>query len=173
MNRKVIKLTLKQLLESQGDAFNFLTGGDMETYDGMRNVYVSGKQNIDTDGEPVTTDDFASKLSSQMYGRFGYAYPRPVRENDSNGDGVDDFYNNEEMDTLSNGDNADDLTRIPQGVSAKVDSLLKQMSFNTLSPKQQAMVLNKMVEACDVKSIPYSWKKELMKKISNNTESSI
>jgi hypothetical protein len=38
-------------------------------------------------------------------------------------------------------------------------------SMQMLSPKQQAIVLNKMIESFDLSSIPYSWLKELRLKI--------
>ena len=86
---------------------------------------------------------------------------------DVNNDNVDDFYNNDELDILSNGDNNDNLIQIPQGVDYKTNMLVDAM--NNLNPKQQAIVINKILENVDMNSIPYRWKKELiMKLLSNN-----
>ena len=80
-----------------------------------------------------------------------------------NNDGVDDFYNNAELDTLGNGDTNDDLIKIPESVQRKMNLLIDSMQM--LSPKQQAIVLNKIIESFDLSSIPYSWLKELRLKI--------
>ena len=86
---------------------------------------------------------------------------------DVNNDNVDDFYNNDELDILSNGDNNDNLIQIPQGVDYKTNMLVAAM--NNLNSKQQAIVINKILENVDMNSIPYRWKKELiMKLLSNN-----
>ena len=87
---------------------------------------------------------------------------------DINKDNVDDFYNNDELDTLSNGDINDNLTKIPQGVEYKTDVLID--AIDTLQPKQQAIVLNKILENLDMSSIPYMWKKELIKKLMTNNK---
>lgn len=165
--RRIIKLTEKQLREAETDAFTFLKNGDFNQYAGQSEISVSGRENDDEWGEPKTTDDLADKITSQSYNRFsGFAYrPHALKEGDMDGndDGVDDFYNNEELDTLSDGDENDDLTKIPEGVQNKCDILISAMQ--NLTPKQQAIVLNKLIESFDFSNLPYSWLKELKMKI--------
>jgi hypothetical protein len=99
--------------------------------------------------------------------------PQTMREginvaNDNNNDNVDDFYNHSELDIMSNGDDKDNLTKIPNGVDKKTQILVDAISSSNLKPKQQAMVLNKLLEVLNISSIPYSWKKELMLKLKGN-----
>ena len=96
-----------------------------------------------------------------MYG--SNVRPDTIRENDDNNDGVDDFYKHSELDILSDNDDQNNLIKIPKGVDVKLDSLID--SITNLQPKQQAIVLNKLVETMKLDSIPYSWAKELMNKI--------
>jgi hypothetical protein len=69
------------------------------------------------------------------------------------------------IDILSNGNPDDNLVVIPQDVQHKIDLLINIVKQNNLKPKQQAIVLNKMVEELDTENIPYQWKKILMDKL--------
>ena len=64
---------------------------------------------------------------------------------------------------LSDDNEENDLIKIPVGVDRKSDMLLD--AAKELTPKQQAMVLNKMIEELDTDNIPYMWKKELIEKL--------
>lgn len=167
MKGVIIKLTEQQLKEAEESSFEYLANGDFKEYNGQSEVSVGGKKDNETNGTPKTSDDFADKLTSQTYNRYcGKAYkPHTIREQDSNDDGVDDFYNNSELDMLGNDMDNDDLVKIPQGIQYKADILVKAIS--PLSPKQQAIVLNKIIENLDLSSLPYSWLKELRLKINS------
>ena len=164
--KRIIKITEQQLMEAEKNAFSYLDNGDFKQYNGQSEISVGGKENDKEDAEPKTSDDTASKITSQTYNRYaGFALkPHTLRENDMNNDGVDDFYNNAELDTLGNGNTNDDLVKIPESVQRKMNLLIDSMQM--LSPKQQAIVLNKIIESFDLSSIPYSWLKELRLKIS-------
>lgn len=169
MFKRVIKLTERQIREAEGSGFKFLQNGDFRQYNGQSEVSAVGKENDEEDGEPKTTDDFAHKQTPQYYSRLSMRplRQRTIQETDTNSDGVDDFYNNDELDTLGNENSNDDLTKIPKGVQNKADLLIRSMS--NLTPKQQAIVLNKILEALDLNSLPYSWLKELRLKINNKS----
>lgn len=168
--RHVIKLTKKQLAEAEKDAFGYLDNGDFKQYNGQSEISVGGKKDSDEYAEPKTTDDTADKISAQTYNRYtGFALkPHALREDDANRDGVDDFYNNDELDTLGNNTSDDDLVKIPMGVQKKADILIDSMQM--LSPKQQAIVLNKLIESFDLSSLPYAWLKELRLKINTRRQ---
>lgn len=170
---RIIKVTEQQLKEALGDAFSYLDfDSDVKPFDGNTNISVTGKLSDTEDGAPVTTDDIGTMLSPQNYisQRTGARmYNRPatfLREDDKNNDGVDDFFNHDELDVLSNGDDSDDITRVPGSVLNKLDLLLKAME--TMSPKQKAMVVNKLIESIDWSAVMGPWRKELSLKIMGN-----
>lgn len=165
MDRKIIKITAKQLKEAEDNSFKYLSNGDFKQYNGQSEVSVNGKKDDMEYGNPNTSDDFADKLTAQTYNRYcGTAYrPHTIREDDENNDGVDDFYNNSDLDMLGNDTDNDDLVKIPQSIQYKSDIMVK--ALEPLTPKQQAIVLNKIIESLDLSSLPYSWLKELRMKI--------
>lgn len=174
---KNIKVTEKQyqtIQEELDNEFTYFSDDDTKKYDGQVNITANGKMNTETNGEPTTADKVQRSLTPQSYNRYrsyGNIYPRSMREGidvDKNNDNVDDFYNHNELDILSNGDNDDNLTKIPSGIDRKTQILVDAIKNNNLSPKQQAMVLNKLIEVLDLQAIPYSWKKELMLKVKSD-----
>lgn len=165
---KIIKLTKAQLMEADSTAFGYLdVDNSTPSNVGTKEIGVTGKIDDKEYGDPIPSDKIANTMTVQGYNRYrmygSNVRPHSIRENDVNNDGVDDFYNNSELDILSNNDDQDNLIKIPKGVDAKLDLLIH--SITNLQPKQQAMVLNKLVETMKLDSIPYSWAKELMHKI--------
>ena len=82
-------------------------------------------------------------------------------------DKSNDFYdvkgfNNTELNMLTNGNDKDNLVKIPQSIERKLNILLDSIKQNRLTPKQQAIVLNKIIEELDYDNIPNQWKKELI-----------
>ena len=157
-----IKLTESQLYEAQQDAFEYLTNSDTLPNDGQKNISVGGKLNSKENGTPITTDDFASMTTTQGYNRYGAignTFTRGLTETDKN----DDFYNNDELDIMSNGDETDNLEGISNTVDTRTDSLVNLIK--QLPPKKQAIVLNKILENMDLNGLSYNWKKELSKKL--------
>lgn len=167
-NNVTIKLTERQLKEAGEEVFKYLTSYDIHPNNGNTEVSVNGKIDKDDFGNAVTTDKFASMRTIHGYNRYGATgntFTRGMMEmNDKNNDNIDDFYNNDEMDILSNGDDTDNL----EGVSATLDSRTEMLidQIKRFPPKKQAMVLNKILENINLSGITYSWRKELIKKLS-------
>jgi hypothetical protein len=167
-NNVTIKLTERQLKEAGEEAFKYLTSYDIKPNNGNTEVSVNGKIGQSEFGKAVTTNKFASMRTSQGYNRYGAmgnTFTRGMMEmDDKNNDGIDDFYNNDEMDILSNGDETDNL----EGISATLDSRTEMLidQIKKFPPKKQAIVLNKILENIDLSGITYSWRKELIKKLS-------
>ena len=63
---------------------------------------------------------------------------------------------------LTNDNDKDNLIKIPQSIERKLDILLDSIKQSNLSPKQQAIILNKIIEKLDYDNIPNQWKKELI-----------
>lgn len=169
--KRIIKLTEKQLREVTGDNI-FLTNNSTPNYCGQSCISANGKLDQDTYGEPTTTDKVSQSLTPQTYYRYSMGtqlYRKSTNEDKQNqiddDNNVDSFYDNKELDTMSNGVDNDNLTRIPEGVEYKVNLLLTEIKKSNLSPKQQGIVLNKIIEAFEVDKMPFSWRKTLMLKI--------
>lgn len=166
--KKIIKVTKKQLKETEGNAFKYLDiDNDTPSSNGNSEIGVTGKVDDENYGIPSDGDKIANSITPQGYNRYrmygSNVIPGWVRESDNNNDGVDDFYNHEELDILDDGDDTNNLIKIPRTVEHRLDMLIQ--SIKTLTSKQQAMVINKLIKTLDLKNIPYSWSKELMYKI--------
>lgn len=170
--KRNIKITEEQFqyIKEEFDS-NFLDANDdTKPYDGQCNVTANGKLTPVKNGKPTTADKLQQSLTPQSYNRFrgfGNMYPTRMREGVEI-DQKDDFYdvkgfdNNDELNLLTNGDEKDNLVKIPYGIQHKLDILLDAIKQEKLSEKQQAIVLNKIIEKLDYDSIPYQWKKELI-----------
>ena len=164
--RKIIILTEKQINEVGSD-FEYTGKHDANAYDAHSKITVSGKVGDGQEGMPANTDRIADTQCAQTYRRYGNIYGRAgvIREDDKNRDGVDDFYNNSSMNTLTNDTDNDDLTKVPESIISKLDMFLSALKNVSLTPRQNAIVLTKVISALDTTGIPYRWKKELMMKI--------
>lgn len=177
--KRIIKLTEKQLKEVDNDTFTYLSGSDVSNYDGQTHISVSGKLSDDEYGNPSTTDKISNTLTPQTYSRYGigvYGRRKNINEEESmdsnnstkdtdDDNNINNFYKKDELDILGNDVNNDNLTKIPEGVDYKLNLLLDEMNSSKLTPKQQAIVLNKMIEVIECHEIPFSWKKTLMLKL--------
>ena len=169
---KIIKLTEKQLKEAEGNSFEYLNGSDVGNYTGNTEISPVGKVSDDEYGNPVTTDDIAKQITPNSYNRYGsyiYSNNRSIKESfeDDDNDGIDDFYDNEQIETLSDDDKSNNLTRIPKGVEDKINLLINQIDSSSLNPKQQAMVLTKLINSMDTDRLPISWRKNLILRINS------
>lgn len=166
-----IKITERQYKMLQ-EVDDYLSDDDTINFDGQKNISVNGKKmsgeensETNTTGDEIQqmrTTDGCNRFSS--YG--GNVYPTTMREQDER----NDFYDtnsipspSKELDILSNGNENDDLVKIPFGIDKKSDILID--AVKGLTSKQQAIVLNKMIEELDTDNIPYQWKKELIEKL--------
>ena len=78
-----------------------------------------------------------------------------------------DFYDvngfqSKELNTLTNDNEKDNLIKIPYSIEHKLNILLDSIKELNLTPKQQGIILNKVIETLDYDSIPNQWKKELI-----------
>lgn len=163
---RVVKITEQQLKEAEG--FTFLDSeNDTPNGDGQTHISVGGRLDGDTMAKPIDTDSVKDTITANAYNRYYdryYGIKRPlncsVNENqdmdgDTDNNGVDDFFEKPELDNSSK----NDIVQIPQGVQRKVDLLLNDMK--RLSPKQQAIVLDKVIESLNLSSLPPSYLKNL------------
>lgn len=175
MKKKIIKVTEQQLKETEGKAFEYLDIEDDTTpNNGNSEISVSGKLNDTENGKPITGDKISNTITPQTYNRFHHyanQFHNTLRENsDKNNDGVDDFYNNEEMNILNDNDNDNDIVRIPQSVLSKIDLLIEAINNSNLTPKQECIILNKLIMNMKINEAPFSWIKELIIKLRNNNK---
>ena len=177
--KRIIKITESQLRETEGKAFEYLDITDDTTpNNGQSSITPQGKEDEETNGEPLMTDRVGKQRSPQIRTRQGSYMNGNIRVEegvslaDSDNDGVDDYYENVGdmggLDTLSDGDDDNNLTVIPKSVENKLNLLLQ--SLKNLSPRQKAMVVNVFMEQIDISAIPNAWKKELMYKVLSNKD---
>ena len=168
-NIKITEKQYKMLQEEIDDSFTYFSDSDTKPYDGQVNISANGKIDGETNAKPTTADKVQHSLTPQGYGRYrsyGNISPRTMREGVEI-DKSNDFYdvkgfNNTELNVLTNGNDKDNLVKIPQSIERKLDILLDSIKQNRLTPKQQAIVLNKIIEELDYDNIPNQWKKELI-----------
>lgn len=170
---RVIKLTEEQIQEAE-NSFEYFNGSDTPNYNGHNEVTVSGKLEQDEYGKPTTTDSFANTRYPMSYARYGFMNYKPYttikEENDKDGDGVDDFYNHEDMNVLTDNDKMNNLTRIPRGIESRTEQLITQVEGASLNPKQRAAILSRIIDAFALHELEPSWRKELILKINARKE---
>lgn len=154
------------------EQYSYLKGDDdTRPFDGNSAVSVAGKLNAETDGNPKTGDDVSKAFTPQAWTYYRTNRRGRISENEhvSNGDydhdNVDDFYNVDSANTLSNGNHDDNLTVVPQTVLMRVNALIQTMNTSSLSPVQVANVVNKFLESVDFSNMPYKLKKEIRLKV--------
>ena len=169
-NIKISREQYRMLHETDEDSFTYLGNSGFKPYDGYNDITADGKVDGETySGERTTGDRFASMRTTDGWNRYrsyGNVTPATVRESS----GADDFYDvggfrSDELNTLADGNDKDNLVRIPYSIEAKLNVLLDSIRKMRLSPKQQGIILNKVIECLDYDAIPNQWKKELINDI--------
>lgn len=170
--RRIIKITEAQLREAEGDAFKYLdVSDDTKPFDGQSTITAQGKLDGDENGEPIFTDRVARQRTPQSWARYrmygninkpASAEPKNVVMNmfnegvslqgDENGDGIDDMFSDvakmgKDTEALSDGDKLNNLSVIPDGIDRKTDILINAMKQSNLTPKQIAIVINKLQDS--------------------------
>lgn len=175
--KRVIKITESQLRETEGEAFKYLdTTDDNKPYNGQSTITAQGKLNGEENGEPIITDRIGKQRTPQSWARYraygninmythkdnsnfindnldeGVSIDDDKAENTAERSGVDRFTQDvvdksTNVEKLSNDDPMDDLAVIPQSVTRFSDLLIHNMNQYNLTPKQIAMVLDKIQEA--------------------------
>ena len=156
----------KHIVKINEEQYSYLKDDDdTRPYDGNSKVSVTGKFDTDTDGAPKTTDEIGKTFTPQAYTYYRRPLMRRLGESDGDGDRVNDFYNVDQANTLSDDDKDNDLTVIPESISYKLDAFLDAMSSQNLNGDQIANVMNKILEAVDFSKVPFKARKELRLKI--------
>ena len=176
-NIKISERQYRMLESLNGEEYSYLDNEDnIKPYTGYSEISPEGK-NMDGITPPekrVKTDDVGKMETPQSWVAHNFhnrAFATMLREGVKiQNDKENDFYDvngvpspSKELDMLSDDNEKNDLIKIPVGVDRKSDMLLD--AAKQLTPKQQAMVLNKMIEELDTDNIPYMWKKELIEKL--------
>ena len=172
---KTIKITeeqkqrLKEMLFPNGTE----SADSIPQYHGDRIVASGYVDDEDGGGIPTTGTQVSNTMCKNYPWGIGYyrgAVARPVFEaemsdlynqEDSNGDGVEDTYNHAD----ANYEQFGDFNEIPGNVKVYLNKLVDAVKGANLPPKKQLMVLNYIIDNAGMNNIPFSYKKETMKKI--------
>ncbi|MBO6244343.1 MAG: hypothetical protein J6O41_07285 [Clostridia bacterium] len=166
---KNIKITQEQykLLQETDETFTYVGDTESKPFDGYGNITADGKIDGETAAPEKTTADRIGKMRSvdgwNRYRSYGNVYPTTMREQDERNDFYDvNGFQNKELNTLTNDNEKDNLIKIPYSIERKLNILLDSIKELNLTPKQQGIILNKVIETLDYDAIPNQWKKELI-----------
>ena len=166
---KNIKITEKQykLLQETDETFTYVGDTESKPFDGYNNITSDGKIDGETPATEITTADKIGKIRSvdgwNRYRSYGNVYPTTMREQDERNDFYDvNGFQSKELNTLTNDNEKYNLIKIPYSIEHKLNILLDSIKELNLTPKQQGIILNKVIETLDYDSIPNQWKKELI-----------
>ena len=166
---KNIKITEKQykLLQETDETFTYVGDTESKPFDGYGNITADGKIDGETAAPEKTTADRIGKMRSvdgwNRYRSYGNVYPTTMREQDERNDFYDvNGFQSKELNTLTNYNEKDNLVKIPYSIERKLNILLDSIKELNLTPKQQGIILNKVIETLDYDAIPNQWKKELI-----------
>ena len=166
---KNIKITEEQykLLQETDETFTYVGDTESKPFDGYNNITPDGKIDGETPAPKRTTADEIGKIRSvdgwNRYRSYGNVYPTTMREQDERNDFYDvNGFQSKELNTLTNDNEKDNLIKIPYSIERKLNILLDSIRELNLTPKQQGIILNKVIETLDYDAIPNQWKKELI-----------
>lgn len=166
---KNIKISEEQykLLQETDETFTYIGNTESKPFDGYGNITADGKIDGETAAPEKTTADKIGKMRSvdgwNRYRSYGNVYPTTMREQDERNDFYDvNGFQSKELNTLTNDNEKDNLIKIPYSIERKLNILLDSIKELNLTPKQQGIILNKVIETLDYDAIPNQWKKELI-----------
>lgn len=166
---KNIKISEEQykLLQETDETFTYVGDTESKPFDGYGNITADGKIDGETAAPEKTTADRIGKMRSvdgwNRYRSYGNVYPITMREQDERNDFYDvNGFQSKELNTLTNDNEKDNLIKIPYSIERKLNILLDSIKELNLTPKQQGIILNKVIETLDYDTIPNQWKKELI-----------
>lgn len=166
---KNIKISEEQykLLQETDETFTYVGDTESKPFDGYGNITADGKIDGETAAPEKTTADRIGKMRSvdgwNRYRSYGNVYPTTMREQDERNDFYDvNGFQSKELNTLTNDNEKDNLVKIPYSIERKLNILLDSIKELNLTPKQQGIILNKVIETLDYDAIPNQWKKELI-----------
>ena len=166
---KNIKISEEQykLLQETDETFTYVGDTESKPFDGYGNITADGKIDGETAAPEKTTADRIGKMRSvdgwNRYRSYRNVYPTTMREQDERNDFYDvNGFQSKELNTLTNDNEKDNLIKIPYSIERKLNILLDSIKELNLTPKQQGIILNKVIETLDYDAIPNQWKKELI-----------
>lgn len=189
-NIKISQRQYRFLCETTEDNFTFQSNDDTKPFDAQLNISTNGKtEDGEENPKKNTTSDTQGAIETpqgynryRCYGNISHVMREGVNANQADDIGEVDSFDNPELNTSTNNTN-NDLVKIPQGVQDKINILLDTDKKANLSPKQNATVLNKLIDGLrnssfssyniqkerdkkiqKYKNIPYQWRKELHNK---------
>lgn len=190
-NKKNIKRTIKLTAEQINETVGYIFDTDNETPQFDWSITSTSKILPNEYGEPTTTDKVGKSLAHNRYGWYtsnwrGNTYrdlynnlsenTQPTQtttntaqmkqQNKTNCQAekmlaAADYATNGKVDNLSDNDPTDDLVAASATAEDKAEKLIDQLEKNP-NPKVQATILNKIIERCNLKSLPMWWKKRLI-----------
>jgi hypothetical protein len=166
-NIKISEEQYKMLQEASEDVFSYVTDSDFKPFDGQSSITADGKIDGETPSDNRLTGDKVAQMRTidgwNRYRTYGGAHATTMRESDEKNDFYDmKGFENKQLNTLTNGNDKDNLTKIPFSVEQKLNILLDSIKKSNLNARQQGIILNKVIETLDYDSIPNQWKKELI-----------
>lgn len=166
-NIKISEEQYKMLQEASEDVFSYVTDSDFKPFDGQSSITADGKIDGETPSDNRLTGDKVAQMRTidgwNRYRTYGGAHATTMRESDEKNDFYDmKGFENNQLNTLTNGNDKDNLTKIPFSVEQKLNILLDSIKKSNLNARQQGIILNKVIETLDYDSIPNQWKKELI-----------
>lgn len=166
---KNIKISEEQykLLQETDETFTYIGDTESKPFDGYGNITADGKIDGETAAPEKTTADRIGKMRNvdgwNRYRSYGNVYPTTMREQDERNDFYDvNGFQSKELNILTNDNEKDNLIKIPYSIEHKLNILLDSIKELNLTPKQQGIILNKVIETLDYDAIPNQWKKELI-----------
>lgn len=156
--KRIVKINEEQYSYFKGD-------DDTQHFDGNRNISVGGKLNRNEDGNPKTTDDVGKAFTPQAYTYYRTPGRGKISESDANRDHMDDSYEVSQANVMSNGNENDDNTVVPELIITKLKQFIQSLSAQKLNYMQRANIANKFLESVDFSDMPYRLKKEIRLKI--------
>ena len=191
-NKKNIKRTIKLTTEQINETVGYIFDTDNETPQFDWSITSTSKILPNEYGEPTTTDKVGKSLAHNRYGWYtsnwrGNTYRDLYNNLSENTQPTQTTTNTNQMkqagkannaaektlafadratngrvDDLSDNDPHDDRQVVQASVEQAADVLVDKLAQAMASPKQQAIILNKIIERCNLKSLPIEWKKRLI-----------
>lgn len=162
----------KHIVRINEEQYSYIKGDDdTQHFDGNRSISVGGKLNNDEDANPKTSDDVSKSFTPQSWTYYRTPQRGRISEGehlggeDKNGDNVNDDYEVSQANVMSNGNQNDDNTVVPQLIITKLNQFIQAISTQNLNYVQRANIANKFLESIDFSDMPYRFKKEIRLKI--------
>lgn len=165
---KIVRLTEKQIREVYGDDFNYISDDTTPQYGGNTYITSTGKMDDEEFGDPLYTDELDVMAPQGYWYGWHYrntpiheAYGQDGQENtpnqDTDNDGIKNYWDNVTNNTLDDGDDKTNLTVIPPSILQKTDTLIQAISNTNLNVRQQYMIAARIMDALNLEKLDPAW----------------